>query len=198
MPHPQVEKPQGAAGPYTWEYFIGLPDEDRRELDDGHLVEMDMPTDPHEHIVAALIGHLYAWSSPRQAGWVRASGYKIRVSDKQGVMPDVQFYRKDNPARRKPQGLEEGRPDLAVEVVSPKSRTYDRVRKLNWYAALGVPEYWIVDPEERSLTRHLLRDGLYVIAEALEGSAVLRPDTFPGLEIPLAALWDSGTEAEQE
>ena len=34
-------------------------------------------------------------------------------------MPDVQFFRRDNLARMEEQGLEKGRPDLAIEVISP-------------------------------------------------------------------------------
>jgi Uma2 family endonuclease len=63
------------------------------------------------------------------------------------------------------------------------------VRKRADYAAIGVPEYWLVDPERRALTRFVLRGGDYAVAEAPSGDAVFRPDGFDGLEIPLARLW---------
>ena len=40
---------------------------------------------------------------------------------------------------------------LAVEVLSPSSRLYDREVKRGAYLALGVEEYWIVDPDECSV-----------------------------------------------
>lgn len=40
---------------------------------------------------------------------------------------------------------------LAVEVMSPSSRIYDRVVKRDAYLALGVEEYWVVDMRERSV-----------------------------------------------
>jgi Uma2 family endonuclease len=105
-------------------------------------------------------------------------------------MPDVQFYRRGNDAvRDQEQGLVRGRPDLVVEVVSASSRRFDRVKKLRWYAQLGVPEYWLVDPETRTLERLVLQDGAYVIADALEGDETFRPEGFEGLVIPLARLW---------
>jgi Uma2 family endonuclease len=63
------------------------------------------------------------------------------------------------------------------------------VKKLNWYAQLGVPEYWLVDPEAGTLERLVLREGAYVIAVSLEGEDVFRPESFEGMEISLAKLW---------
>jgi len=178
-----------ALGPHTWDEFVALPDDDRRELIDGELLEVDVPTDIHEHIVAALIAHLYVWAQARKAGRVLASGFKVRIDQRRGVMPDVQFYRSGSTAQREPQGLLAGAPDLAVEVISPSSQRYDRVKKLNYYASIGTPEYWIGDPEARSLVRHVLRDGHFLIEEALEGDVLFQPATFEGLAIDLAELW---------
>jgi Uma2 family endonuclease len=38
----------------TWEDFLALPDDDRRELVDGELVALETSTEPHEHIVATF------------------------------------------------------------------------------------------------------------------------------------------------
>ena len=182
-----------AAGPYTWQDFIHLEEDDLRELIDGELLEVEVPKRIHEHIVAQLIIFLGAWSRERGAGRVLGSGYKVRITDKRGVMPDVQFYRKDNrDDLAQEDGLARGRPDLVVEVVSPSSRRYDRVTKLRWYAQGGVPEYWLVDPEARTLERLVLGNGGYVIAASLEEAETFRPEAgFEGLEIPLAKLWDA-------
>jgi Uma2 family endonuclease len=104
-------------------------------------------------------------------------------------MPDVQFYRAGNrPGRDQDQGLVSGRADVVIEVISPSSRRYDRVKKLRWYAQLGVPEYWTVDPTESTFEQLVLQGETYVIAASLEGEEVFRPASFEGLEIPLAKL----------
>jgi Uma2 family endonuclease len=184
----------GAPGAsYTWDDFIALEEDDLRELIDGELVEVEVPTYDHERIVMRVGHHLTAWSDAGHGGVALASGYKVRVSDRRGLMPDVQFYSKGNiPPPDQKQGLVRGRADLVVEIVSPSSRRYDRVKKLNWYAQLGVPEYWIVDPEARTLERLVLRpsDGVYVIAASLEGEESFRPESFEGLEISLAKLFE--------
>jgi Uma2 family endonuclease len=194
---PPVGYPSGMSPPsssaarasYTWDDFIALDEDDLRELIDGELVEVEVPTRKHERAVTQLVILLGNWSQAH-GGEVLASGYKVRVSARSGVMPDVQFFRAGNeiPADQD-EGLTRGRADLVVEVVSPSSRRYDRVKKLGWYAQLCVPEYWIVDPEALTLERLVLRDGAYVIAASLADDEVFRPESFEALEIPLSKLW---------
>jgi Uma2 family endonuclease len=181
-------------GPYTWSDFIELDEDDPRELLDGNLVAVEVPTRTHERIVAQLIALLSNWAWERKAGEVLASSYKIRIDDRRGTMPDVQFYRSGNLPQGQELGLERGRPDLAVEVVSPSSRSKDSVRKLHDYASIAVPEYWLIDPEARTLERLVLQGGTYSIMEALEGDATFRPDSFEGLEIDMARLWGEPAE----
>jgi Uma2 family endonuclease len=176
-------------GPYTWDDFIALGEDDLRELIDGELVEVEVPKRIHEYIVARLIMMLGAYVD-RRGGVVLGSGYKIRISKRRGVMPDVQLYRAGNePEEDQEEGLIRGRPDLVVEVVSPSSRRYDRIVKLGYYAALRVPEYWIVDPSERTLQRLTYSKKGYVIGDVQEGEATFSPAAFPGLKIRLAELW---------
>jgi Uma2 family endonuclease len=120
-----------AGGQYTWDDFIVVEEDDLRELIDGELVEVEVPTFDHERIVFKLGGFLARWEEEHGGRGV-ASGYKVRVSARSGVMPDMQFYRKGNEAPAdQQQGLVRGRADLVVEVISPSSRRYDRVKKLN-------------------------------------------------------------------
>lgn len=173
---------------YRWTDFIELDEDDRRELIDGQLLEVDVPTKIHEWVVAFVAAMLFNWSRAK-GGLVLASGYRIRISDSRGVMPDVQFFRKGRGRLAGERGLESGAPDLVVEVVSPTSVRYDRVVKLRWYAKIGVPEYWIIDPQEQILERLLLDGERFRIAESLVAPARFAPDSFPGLSIQLAELF---------
>jgi Uma2 family endonuclease len=180
-----------ASAPFTWDDFVALEEDDPRELIDGELVEVEVPTWSHEKVVGWLVFFLRAWAEGGRGGHVVPSGYKVRVSDRRGVMPDVQFYRRDNDIAAEQQaGLIRGRPDLVVEVISPSSTRYDRVTKLRYYAQLGIPEYWMVDPGARTVERLVLADASYVIAGSCSDSEPFRPASFDGLEIPLAKLWE--------
>jgi Uma2 family endonuclease len=179
-------------GPYTWDDFVALPEDDRRELIDGWLVKVEVPTEAHEYIVAMLCAFLVSWARAHGAR-VLASGYKVRIAEKRGVMPDVQLYRAGNgSAFGQQNGLAEGPPpDVVVEVISKRRARFDRVVKLAYYAQRHVPEYWIVSPRERTVERLVLSPDAahYVIAQAAGESDVLRPESFAGLEVPLAELW---------
>ena len=191
MGHTRIMPSSAAAAPYTWDDFVALDEDDLRELIDGELVEVEVPKGKHERIVTLLGFFLEAWANTGPGGRAYASGYKLRVSDRRGVMPDVQFYRKGNDAPvDQDDGLVRGRPDLVVEIVSPSSQRYDRVTKLRWYAQLGIPEYWLIDGSATTLERLVLHDGNYVIADSLAEDETFRPDSFEGLEIPLPKLWE--------
>ncbi len=189
MGHTRIMPSSAAAAPYTWDDFVALDEDDPRELIDGQLVEVEVPRGKHERIVSLLCFFLETWANAGRGGRAYASGYKLRVSDRRGVMPDVQFYCQGNEAPiDQDDGLVHGRPDLVIEVISPSSQRYDRVTKLRWYAQLGIPEYWLVDGTARTLERLVLR-GAYVIAASLAEDETFRPESFEGLEIPLAKLW---------
>ena len=130
--------------------------------------------------------------SDLRPGKLLGSGYKIRITTHRGAMPDLQYYRKGRPIPV--QGLTEGAPDLAVEIISPTSGRHDRVTKLGWYASLGVAEYWLVDPATRTVERLLLVQSeagpRWQIEDAVAEEGVFAPASFPGVQIDLATMFE--------
>jgi hypothetical protein len=66
----------------------------------------------------------------------------------QYLRPDLLFVPGPPLAGITNRGVEQP-PGLVVEVLSPTSGSIDRVKKPRRYGDFGVPEYWVVDPEER-------------------------------------------------
>jgi Uma2 family endonuclease len=176
----------------SWERFLALPDHDKRELIDGQLIHTEMTTTrTHEHIVACVVFFFRGWSR-QHGGFACASGYKLRIDSRHGFLPDAQLYHPHNRAEVGDAGCLEGAPDVVLEVLSPGSARYDRRVKLLGYARVGVGEYWIASQEDPTVERLVLRRGKYVVEQVLTPGDVLRPPRFPGLEIPVAELYQVG------
>jgi Uma2 family endonuclease len=82
-------------------------------------------------------------------------------------------------------------PDLVVEIVSPESTNLDYETKREDYERAGVGEYWIIDPEERSMTFLQLTDGRYV--EAPSGADFYESAVVAGFKLelkPIRALFE--------
>ncbi len=58
-----------------------------------------------------------------------------------------------------------GPPDLVMEVLSAGTWRTDRLEKVVEYAQAGVQEYWIVDPEAKTIKVFMLREGVYVLLD---------------------------------
>jgi Uma2 family endonuclease len=106
----------------------------------------------------------------------------------QFLRPDLVFVPNAARAGLTNRGVEEA-PGLVVEVLSPTSGAIDKIKKPTRYGDFGVPEYWVVDPEERVVWIWRLAAGVRE-PERLDERLVWQP---PGarsaLEIPLEELF---------
>jgi len=79
-------------------------------------------------------------------------------------------------------------PELVVEIVSPESRQRDYRYKRSEYAANEVPEYWIVDPEQRQVMILIFNDGLYDEIRLTQDPFLSSPQ-FPDLGVTVDQLF---------
>jgi Uma2 family endonuclease len=80
-------------------------------------------------------------------------------------------------------------PSLIIESLSQGHEAHDRVTKRAWYAQMRVPHYWMLHAFDHTLECLRLAGADYTVDAAGKEDAVLRPSAFPGLELPLSALW---------
>jgi Uma2 family endonuclease len=87
-------------------------------------------------------------------------------------------------------GMHWSAPDLIVEVLSPSENRRRKEEKLADYAAIGVPEVWLVSPEAETVEVLLLKEGkLQRTAILAEGS--LQPSQFAGVVISISGIFPS-------
>lgn len=86
-----------------------------------------------------------------------------------------------------------GVPELVVEVISPSTKSKDRVKKADIYCRIGVPHYWIVDPVEQTIEAFKLAYvGEYALIRSAEGNGSFAHPDYPELVIRLGSLWRKG------
>jgi Uma2 family endonuclease len=134
-----------------------MPDDGHRyELIDGVLIVSPAPGNTHQ----GMLGTLYMvlrQACPSHLR-VRLAPFDVTLAGDTRVQPDILVAAQAALVER---GLF-GPPLLAVEILSPSTRHYDRGMKFLRYAAAGIPSYWILDPVDVRLTVWELVDGEYV------------------------------------
>lgn len=163
-----------------------MPDDGKRyELLEGALYVTPAPGTGHQHAVKRLSRQLEAYFEGGSWGEVFFAPTDVILGPHDVVQPDIVVVeRREQVARR---GIE-GAPLVAVEILSPSTADHDRKRKAGRYAALGVPHFWILDPERRELSCYRLQGGRYELVARGEGAATVAHPDFPGLTIDLAPL----------
>lgn len=145
-------------GEYTLDDYYALPDERRVELIDGVFYDMSAPAVIHQKILGELF-ILFRECMDAHGGecevYLSPCDVRLDCDNKTMVQPDLLVIcgPYDLDAKRF-----EGAPDLALEIISPSTRSKDMLLKLYKYQNAGVKEYWIVDPDRETVMVYDFRD----------------------------------------
>ncbi len=168
--------PASTHPPKTVRDLLALGEGVRAELIGGAIRMTPSPEWSHQHAVGVLLRRLGAWSDEGHQGQVFVAPLDVYLPSGDVVEPDVLFV-----ARESSVVLDRwvrGVPELLVEVLSPSNAEFDRGVKRELYARNAVPEYWIVDPEARTIEVLRLEGAAYRLHALCAGEDVL---TSPGL-----------------
>lgn len=169
-----------------WE---ALDEDVEGELVDGRLEQEEMPTIFHEAIAAFVLKALAAWLDPR-GGAALGSESKLIVGPRRGRKPDVLAYLPGSPLPSRRRSAMIAPPDVVVEVITstPRDRRRDRVEKKQDYFAMGVKQYWLIDPEARTVEVLAQADGR-VVEQLCAASGRHAIPGLGGFELDLDAMW---------
>jgi Uma2 family endonuclease len=156
---------------WTVDMLDALPEDGQRyEIIDGELFVTPGPGEGHQDIVGELYALLRDYLMGSGIGKAMVSPSDVRRGDRRRnrVQPDVFVIRKTDGTRPAyPYELHDLL--LAVEVVSPSNPRLDYQIKRDLYLREGVGEYWVINPEARTVSRWRGRDDL---GEVLSTSVV--------------------------
>ncbi|NJP10622.1 MAG: Uma2 family endonuclease [Leptolyngbyaceae cyanobacterium RU_5_1] len=178
----------------TFEDYLNYDDgTDRRyELVDGRLVELPPESEPNDWIANYLFLAI-ANTGVVPPRLIRPGKCEIQVpvlqpNDPANRYPDLVILCEVHltlTQKRLTIKRDMPPPVLVAEVVSPgkTNRERDDERKRDQYAQLGIPEYWLIDPEQQRVTVLELKAGHYAEVGTFQGSDAILSPTFSNLQL---------------
>lgn len=175
-----------AQGEWTYDDYRRLPDDGwRYEVILGRLHMSPAPRPKHQRAVGRLHLAISRFVEERRLGEVFLAPIDVLLPGLASpVQPDLSFLRESRLSTVTDEAIE-GAPDLVVEVLSRSNWLTDRRDKLEIYARAGVAEYWIVDPDERTIEVFGLQGQTYDLLEKRGAGEAVRSRVLSGLEAPI-------------
>lgn len=150
-----------AQGHWSEEEYLALDTNHLIEFSLGQLEILPMPTQSHQLLVIALFELLRNFVRKEELGTVLLAPMRVQLWPGKFREPDILFMSTQNDDRRSDRFWEGA--DLVMEVVSPDDPERDKVTKRREYAQAEIPEYWIVDPADASITVLTLQGQEYAL-----------------------------------
>ncbi|MFL6246269.1 MAG: Uma2 family endonuclease [Thermoanaerobaculia bacterium] len=171
----------------TYEDFCLFPDDGRRhEIIDGEHYLQKSPNTQHQRISANIVYAIHGYAETRGLGEVFFARLDVVLSEFDVLEPDI-FYVSDARKHIITEANIQGAPDIVVEILSSSTRICDEIVKRKRYEVLGVPEYWIVDPELEVVKIYRRAGAQYNFVFA---SDTITTPLIPGFSLPLRDVFD--------
>ncbi len=184
----------------TYADYQALPEGAPYQLIDGELVMAPSPTRYHQIVSGELEFALRQFVKQHAVGEVYDAPFNVYFSETEAYQPDIVFVSNARRAILTDAGAE-GAPDLIVEVLSPSTgyapneseevllECYDLTHKKHVYAASGVREYWIADPQEKYVEVHVNRNGVFERVSLVQESGEAVSEVLEGFSVSLDTLF---------
>lgn len=187
---------------YTFADFLLWDEGDRIEIINGETFLMATPSRIHQKIAGELFRQIANFLEGKQCE-VYSAPFSVRLFEKDGddpkkvdtvVEPDISVI--CDRSKLDQRGCK-GAPDLVIEVLSPSSQRHDQLVKLNLYQRAGVLEYWIVDPENRTV-RVMIQsgDGILQPYEVYRQEDIAKVNVLEGCFIELGKVFSEFASLE--
>jgi len=185
---------------YTYGDYLKWPDEERWEIIDGIAFNMTpAPSVQHQRIITELTRQFANYFQGKTCE-VFVAPFDIRLPQGEEkdeaidtvVQPDIVII--CDPGKLDEKGCRGG-PDLVVEIISPSTVQRDFKVKMDLYERVGVKEYWIVHPSDKTVMVFTLGQiGRYGRPEILTKGDRLKTILFAGLTIDLKRVFSDREE----
>ncbi|KYC42564.1 hypothetical protein WA1_17570 [Scytonema hofmannii PCC 7110] len=168
------------------------------ELFNGELIEMPPESGTNVQIANRLF---LIFAMIVGSDQVRGHGLELEVrGEPRNRYPDLTILRQEHIqqlAKRNTIRLSMLPPLLVIEVVSPGELQRDRdfIAKRSQYQDCGIPEYWIIDPETKTMLILELTDKTYIEIGNFAGSNLVVSPQFNQLNFKVSQIFDTENQA---
>ncbi|MCP5052579.1 MAG: Uma2 family endonuclease [bacterium] len=158
---------------FTYGHLLEWPEDERWELIDGIAYDMAAaPATRHQIVLGDLYRQISVYLLDKTCH-VFLAPFDIRLPEAEEKEEDIRnVLQPDISVICDPKKIDErgclGSPDLVIEVLSPSTAQKDKKVKFATYERFGVNEYWIVHPQDMTLT----------VFKLLAGKSYGRPDVY--------------------
>ena len=173
---------------YTYEDYASWDENERYEIIDGVAYALATPLFIHQDISRNLFRKFDSFLQGKPCD-VYYSPVSVRLNYDKGddsvVEPDlVVICDKSNIDKKGYNGV----PDIIIEILSLSNPRHDLILKFNKYLDAGVKEYWIVDPETKTIKLCVLnRDGY--LTNVYKENDTISSQVLKGLKIKLSDIF---------
>ncbi|MGK7946450.1 MAG: Uma2 family endonuclease [Microcystaceae cyanobacterium] len=179
---------------YTFEEYLTYKDgtDNKYELVNGELKLMPTASGFHALILIFIYDILKEKINKLQQQWkVMPGNVGVRTAKNKSRIPDLVILSGEQceELRDMTTAVLETPPLLAIEIVSPSNPEDDYRYKRSEYAVREIPEYWIIDPQEKKVSVLLLVSGFYEVSE-YQDQQQIKSDLFPDLKLTVNQIFE--------
>ncbi len=150
------------------EVWESLPEGTLCQLINNKLIMSPAPLDIHQVVLGEIYLQIGLYLRKNNIGQIRISPYDVHFSKENILQPDLLFIKNENLNKVNKNGLN-GAPDMIIEILSPSASQLDFEEKKLVYERFAVQEYFIVDPQSKSVYAWFLNNKEYEEQETVEG-----------------------------
>jgi Uma2 family endonuclease len=172
----------------TIEEFWALPESVLpTEYINGEIIMAPTPTVPHQAVLLNIFRSVDEFVRRNALGSVLISPLDVVLPTGEVVQPDLFFLTAEEWERARLAKRVQDAPSFVVEILSPGSVRHDTITKRKLYEQNNVREYWIVDPNVRTIAQLILRGSHYELTELME-SDLIKSTVLAGFEMSIGEM----------
>lgn len=170
------------------EYYALVHEDVKAEFINGEIIYQSPVKRKHWLVSINLASLLHAYVKEHQLGEIGVEKVLISLT-RNDYEPDICFFSKEKAATFQKDQMHFPAPDFVVEILSESTEKRDREIKFQDYAAHGVREYWIIDPDQQTVEQYLAEDQSFQLRQKLAEKGQLKSAVITGFELEINTLF---------